>query len=337
MKRQKVGIKQLSEQSGFSAATISNVLNGKKGVNPETATKILTLAREMGYLEANKIENIRLVIYKKHGKVLTETPFFSELIEGIEKECRLNSINMTISNLHEEDFDFERSLNAILEDYSTAIIVLATELEDEDISVFTQAVAPVIVLDSWFDQYEFNSVIINNTDSIKKVVDLLVRAGHTQIGYLSSNMPIRNFKHRYYGYLRGIEAHELTRNPEDCVSLTPTLDGAYRDMLAYLETQDVKVTALIADNDIIAIGAMKALREKGYQVPEEISIIGFDNLPYCDICTPGLTTLHVYKQEMGRTAVRRIIEIINTGDKVPQKIEIGTSFIERQSVHKKEE
>lgn len=332
MKRQKVSIKELSEQSGFSAATISNVLNGKKGVNIETASKILKIAKEMGYLDANKIDAIRLVIYKKHGKVISETPFFSELIEGMEKECRAHSINMTISNLSKEDFDFERNLATILEDYSTAIILLATELQEEDVEVFNKAAAPVIILDSWFDKYEFNSVIINNTDSIKRMISYLAENGHKEIGYLKSSIMIRNFKHRYYGYERGMKEHGLAINPRYCTALNPTLEGAYKDMQLYLQENPELPTAYVADNDIIALGAIKALREKGYSIPEDVSIVGFDNLTYCEISSPPLTTIHVYKQEMGRTAVRRLMEIISIGDKVPQKIEICTSFKERESV-----
>ena len=91
-------------------------------------------------------------------------------------------------------------------------------------------------------------------------------------------------------------------------------------------------TALVADNDIIALGAMKAMQDHGLKVPEEVSLIGFDDLPFCSITTPGLTTIRVFKQEMGRTAVRRLIELIRHGDQFVTKSQICTEFIERDSV-----
>lgn len=333
MKRDKVNIRYLSELSGFSPATISNVLNGKKGVNKETAAKILKIAKDTGYLSENKIEAIRFVIYKKHGKVVSETPFFSELIEGIEKECRRNGFALSILNLNCDDPDFEYNLSMVLSDHSTAILLLATELTKEDVKVFEKAMVPVVILDSWFEHQQFDTIIINNTDSVCNSVEYLIKKGHTKIGYISSAIPINNFYYRYCGYVRAMQRHGLSIDQEYQVKLTPTMDGAYKDMTVYLSNQANKVpTAYVVDNDIIALGAMKSLKEMGYKIPEDVSIIGFDNLPYGEIASPALTTIHVFKQELGRQAVRRLVEKMSLGSEARQKIEICTQFVERSSV-----
>ncbi|MEG1427702.1 MAG: substrate-binding domain-containing protein, partial [Oscillospiraceae bacterium] len=91
-------------------------------------------------------------------------------------------------------------------------------------------------------------------------------------------------------------------------------------------------TAFFADNDIIALGAMKALCENGYKIPEDISVIGFDDLPFGAISSPSLTTIRVYKQEMGQTAVRRLIETIKNESSIKTKIQVCNTFVERDSV-----
>ena len=115
------------------------------------------------------------------------------------------------------------------------------------------------------------------------------------------------------------------------VTLSTTMDGAYRDMKAYLAGNPALPTAYFADNDMIALGAMKALNEAGIRIPEDISVIGFDDLSFSSISTPGLTTLRVSKQDMGKAAVRRLRELIQ-GDTSKLKIQICTQFIERGSV-----
>lgn len=332
MKKRGISIRELSELSGFSPATVSKTLNAKKGVSKETADKILRLAKETGYINENKIDEIRLVIYKKYGSIVSETPFFSELIEGIEKECRENDMSMSVLNLRPNDMDFETNLRIILEDSSAAILLLATELDEEDVEIFRNAIAPVVILDSWFYSQKFDTVIINNSDSVKYLVDYLVEKGHKEIGYIRSSVPIQNFFYRYDGYVRGMRCYQLPIKEEYHVSLSPTLDGAYKDMMEYLSITRKMPTAYIADNDIIALGAMKGLKENGFKIPDDISIVGFDNLTYCDISSPGLTTIHVYKHEVGKAAVRRLIEKIKYIDQAYQKIEICTAFVERDSV-----
>ena len=113
----KISIKQLSEMSGFSPATVSNVLNGKKGVNKDTAELIMKLARESGYLSENRMTSIKLVVYKKHGWVLSDTPFFSSLTEGVNEECRASGYDTVICNLNEHSEDFESHLEQIAAEY----------------------------------------------------------------------------------------------------------------------------------------------------------------------------------------------------------------------------
>lgn len=328
----KISIKQLSEMSGFSPATVSNVLNGKKGVNKDTAELIMKLARESGYLNENRMTSIKLVVYKKHGWVLSDTPFFSFLTEGINEECRASGYDTVICNLNEHSEDFESHLEQILSDPNSGILLLATEMGEEDVKAFHRAVAPLVVLDASFEQMEFDTVLINNTDSVNNAVGHLIKMGHREIGYLKSSMRIQNFRYREAGYRRAYEEAEIAVNPAFTVELTPTMEGAYKDMARFLERNPQLPTAYFADNDIIALGAMKALKEAGCRIPEDISIIGFDDLPFCEISSPPLSTIRVFKQEMGQMAVKRLLDKIKSQSKIVSKIQIGTEYIERESV-----
>ena len=135
------------------------------------------------------------------------------------------------------------------------------------------------------------------------------------------------------GLRRSCRELGLSLRGEDTFLLRPYMLGAYEDMKQYLQEGNHPLpTAFFADNDMIALGAVKALSDHGIRVPEDISIIGFDDLPFSSISAPPLTTLRVPKQEMGRVAVRRIAEIIKTGEDLCLKQQVLPAFIERKSV-----
>ncbi len=328
----KTSIRQISKITGFSIATVSNALNGKKGVNKETAEKILKVAKANGYLNERKITSINFVIYKKSGDIISDTPFFSSLIEGVEMESRKCGYRTIIHNLDQSSEEYEGILEEILNDASSGILLLATELNEEDVKDFERAVSPVVIVDSWYSQTKFDAVLINNTDAVAYAVDYLINKGHTEIGYLKSQLRIKNFTYRAQGYRRALLQRRIPINEEYQIKLTPTTDGAYRDMNNYLETSPKLPTAFVADNDIIALAAIKALKQHGYRIPKDISVIGFDDLPFCNISSPSLTTVRVFKQDMGRLAVKKLIDRIQNGAGINTRTEIGTEFIERDSV-----
>ena len=143
---------------------------------------------------------------------------------------------------------------------------------------------------------------------------------------------INNFSERKDGYHRELRRNGLHIPTEHEYKLTPTVDGAYSEMKEILSHDPVMPTAFFADNDIIALSAMRALKEKGYRIPEDISIIGIDDMPMCELMDPPLTTMHVPKHQMGVQAVKRLLEKINSNSREILTIEIRTSLVERQSI-----
>lgn len=327
----KVSIKQISDLTGFSPATVSNALNYKKGVNKDTAARILKTAQELGYLEENRITKVKFVKYKKNGLIVDDTPFFPLLIDGVEEECRAHGLEMTVCTVDSRDKDYEEQVRWILGDKSSAVILLGTELMEEDLEPYRGAACPLLLLDNWSADMSFNGVLINNADSARMATAYLINRGHKTIGYLRGSFRIKAFRSRAVGYQVAMNKAGLPVEKRYTVTLSPTMNGAYQDMCAYLKSTKDLPTAFFADNDMIALGAIKALAEAGYRVPEDVSLIGFDDLTFSAISSPGLTTLRVSKQDMGKAAVRRLMDLIR-GDTSRLKIQISTEFVERGSV-----
>ncbi|GFZ32112.1 LacI family transcriptional regulator [Clostridium zeae] len=332
-------MQDIAKLAGVSPGTVSNALNDRKGVGKETKLKIIKIAEELGYFrnhKKNEEKVIRLILFKKHGYVVSDTQFFSALLESCERECRENGYELLISQVIHGEHDKENVFKIVNQGKIDGILLLATEMDECDFSYFENLDIPVVVLDSYFPNKSLDYIVINNISGAYRATKYFIDNGHKRIGILGSSVNISNFDSRYKGVEKALDEASLMLKEEDRIMLEPTLDGAYKDMKKYLESNKKDLpTALFAFNDIIALGAMKAMQECGINIPKDVSIIGFDDIPFSSLSYPNMTTIKVYTEQMGRLAVNRIIDKINDEeDEVPLKIEIDTTLVERNSVVK---
>ena len=151
---------------------------------------------------------------------------------------------------------------------------------------------PVVLLDAYFETVPCNCVLINNVQGAYLAARHLIRTCKTQPGYLRSAYPISNFAERSSGFYKAIRASGMSSSRSIVHSLTPSMEGAYADMLEIIKNEEELASCYFADNDLIAVGAIKALKENGYRIPQDIGIVGFDNLPLGSVIEPALTTIH---------------------------------------------
>lgn len=330
--------KELAKILGLSQAAVSMALNNKSGVSRETRNKVLAAAEEHGYdmtrVSENKEKNtangsISFVIYKKHGAVVSDTPFFNQLTVSIERVCTALKYKLYINYLY-DDGEIEEQI-ASLPVYD-GVILLATEMKKEDFARFKKVKVPIVVLDTYYHAIPYDCVIINNFQGAFNATEHLIRRIKSQPGYLHSSYPIGNFDERADGFYGAVRAAGMSASRSPVLRITPSLDGAYKDMLELLEQGTVPSAGYFADNDNIAAGAMKALAEKGYKIPEDVSIIGFDDMPFCNYMNPPLSTVEVPKAYLGRTAVERLVAIMQDKQSHPLKIEVSTKLVKRRSV-----
>ena len=187
----KASVKTIAGLTGFSPATVSNALNHKKGVNKETAAKIFQTARELGYLEENRVTKVKFVKYKKNGLIVDDTPFFPLLIDGVAEECRASGLEMAVCTLDSRDASYEEQVKWLLNDRASAVILLGTELMEEELDIYRGAACPLLLLDNWSADMSFNGVLINNSDSARMATEYLIGKGHRKIGYLRGGFRIK--------------------------------------------------------------------------------------------------------------------------------------------------
>lgn len=334
-----VTIKEIAKRLGTSPSTVSMALSNHPGISDATKVKVSDTAKEMGYTRHLKRapaepRYIQLIIYKKHGSVVSDTPFFSSLIQGIESQTKKREHNLLVTYFYESQ-DTQEQLRLLSASNSKGIILLATEMFSENLSVFDSLGIPIVVLDSYFPKSTLDCIGINNVQGAAAAVDHLLTQGHTELGYLSSSTPIRNFLERQEGYLEGLRDSQASEASQSrVVKVSPTADGAIRDMRLYLQSKPKLATAYFADNDIIASSCIRALKELGYRVPDDVSIIGFDDTPICEMIEPPLTTLCVPKENMGCLAVDRLLDRVDGINHSTVRIQVMAEIVARKSVRR---
>ena len=331
----KVSVREISRATGFSPATVSNALNHKRNVSEETAEKIRAAAKAMGYQHPSQLDAITFVLTRKTGAIVDESTFHPSVIEGVERQARRHGMGTAFVSLDFSDLDAVRpQVAALVSDPSAAIVLLGTELGEEDYELFRDSAARLVVLDGWSDRFDFDAVVMANEGSALRAVRYLTERGHKKIGYLSGDFRIQNFRARERGFFRALDEAGLGFDPLWRIELGTTLERAYEDMkakLAAIPEVDLP-TAFFADNDVLAVGALRALAEAGVRVPEDVSIIGFDDLSIGAFSTPPLSTVHVLKHEVGEIAVRRLVGNVNNPKNYTCKTLVSTYFVERKSV-----
>ncbi|MBR5986095.1 MAG: LacI family DNA-binding transcriptional regulator [Clostridia bacterium] len=321
----KLRLSDIAKAAGVSTASVSNALNYKTGINTDKAESIRRLAAQMGYKTPAESDrrSMRFVIYRKHGKVVMDTAFFSQLIEGIQDECHRLGCDLLINKCTGED--------DITELLDRPMLLLATEMDESDLIPLARMAHPVLLLDSDFKFESYCSVSIDNQEAGYLAAKYLVSKGHTDFGFLDSSLPFNNMEDRYRGFAYGLASEGF---PEPVrIPVEPTVEGAYVDMYRYVEnhTNDLP-KALFAGNDIIAMGSIRALKGQGYKLPDDISIIGMDDMPMCQVIEPALSTIRVDKTRLGRIAVDRLWEMMKYNEKTPIRIRMGVNVVERESV-----
>ena len=212
------------------------------------------------------------------------------------------------------------------------MLLIGTELTDETARPFHEAVLPLVLLDAWMPHLAFNAVLMDNEGGAMAAVEHLIEHGHKRIGYLSGGLRIQNFQARERGFRLAMEAHGLAVDERFLFEVPPSIQGSHERMLQILAERCEMPTAFFADNDMIALGAMQAFQTHGWRLPEDVSIVGFDDISFGEVFSPGLTTVRVHKKELGRLAVRRLIELIKKPRAVKTRIEIVNDLVVRGSV-----
>lgn len=337
--------KEIAKLLSISPAALSLILNHKPGVSDQTRATVLQKLTEMGYAylikpvqkEASIDQTICFIVYLKHGQILNQHPFFLLLMESIESHARKFGYNITLITMDSKS-PVTDQLNAIFRLNPKGIILFATEMLDEDIKLFMSLPFPYVAIDNDFPYLDVNTVAINNQLGTYQAIEYLVQQGHSIIGYFHSSDYINSFAERKEGYINALKYFNLKLNPDFMFEVHYSEEQSYQDIYKILQNTPSLPTAFVCDDDTIAVGALRAFTALGYKVPDDISLIGFNDRPNSQITQPPLTSVNVPKGSFGSATVSALISVIEKRERNSWerslKTRIGTQLVIRDSVKK---
>ncbi len=327
-------VREIAALAGVSPAAVSLVLNQKKGVSEATRRRVQEIVDSVGYTARVKVprgDNRRLMVIKFHTHGVTEENqgFIAAMIDRIEGECRHSGYEMLLNRCKADGA--EKTIRELLANPPMGVILIGTELQEEHYPVLNLfSGIPTVVLDNDVHFGRVDSVVMSNVTIGMDATKYLQELGHREIRYFRFALPIHNCDDRYRGYLAAMERAGLPV-PEP-VMLSPTLNGAYEDMKNLLaEGKFVPRGAAVADNDSLAIGAARAILEAGYRIPEDLSIVGVDDIPYSAMMMPPLTTMRVSRKALGTLAVHMLLERVRHPEWPPMHIKVDGRLVIRNS------
>lgn len=333
--------KELAHALGISPSTLSLILNNKPGISDRLRSEVLKKISDMeGYELPDRSSSfirstrktIFFITYLDSGKLLgadTNT-FFSFIVEGIESQVRAFGYTLMCVTIRRENLEAE--LAYIAASNCAGFIIFAPELAEEQLYPFLSLNLPFVLLENSYEIHGISSVSTNNREGIQAAFNYLVEAGHKKIGYLASGLNYNCFLRRQL-YAQEFAKQKGFYDFEQYVFSVGYPDASSYEGTKELLSQKTELpSAFLTDCDAVAVGAIKAFKENGFSVPEDISFIGFDNLPLCNMLEPPLTTVHIHKDTLGTEAIHLLFRLINGTTDCSVKTELSTKLIVRNSV-----
>ncbi len=332
-------IRDVAKKAGVSPATVSLVLNNRSGISEETRTQVQKAADSLGYRLQNSVQTIKStgsICFLKiacHGHIINRdhNAFISDYIDGIENEAKESGFALEVRNY--SSFNLSLILKDLSQSPVDGIIILATELEEKDILSFDKFIIPVVFMDACHPVYPFDFIDMDNEGAVYSIVKTLKEFGHTEIGLVRASLETRNFRLREKYFYDAIDYFGIRTEKKWGYCVDSTYERAFMDMETQLGENKTLPSAFFCVCDIIAFGCMKALKKKGIRIPQDISVIGFDDLPSSQISDPPLTSIKVSKTRIGRRAFQLLHRRLKSTDELPyEKIFIGSKLIIRDSL-----
>jgi LacI family transcriptional regulator len=321
-----IGIKDIAKAAGVSVSTVSNVLNGKTNVGEETKERILQLCKEMEYYpnslgKALKSGTTNTILFNFSD---FDRSFYLRIIKGVNDYAKDNDFDLIICT--------EKSCEKYMRSNLTSgAIILDAKMKNGTLNSVANEKYPIVTLDRVIDNAYIKSIVVNNYDAMYDMMQQLVNMGYRRFGFIGGPEYTQDNQERYQAFLDALENNNITFLRENYFS------GDYREKSGHSAAKIIMLEQdlpeiLICANDNMAIGAMKAFRENGIRVPEDISITGFDN---CDLAEAmELTTVAIPNYERGYLAAKYLIENIK-GRKNVEPFKISAKVKWRKSVKDK--
>ena len=307
-----MGIREVARRAKVSIATVSRALNNASSVDPKTAERVRKAAEELRYYPDGHARSLVLGRSRLLGLLVSDitNPFFPELVKGFEDVALHHGYEVMISSTNYDSARMALCLRQLLERKVEGVAIMTSEMDQHLVDLLGRRGLPTVFLDVGAVRGAISNIQVDYATGIDEAVQHLLGLGHRRIGFISGPMGLKSADIRRSAFLECLTRTAILEDRDLVTEGDHTIDGGLEAM-ARLLVLDNPPTAVLASNDLTAIGAMRAVRRRGWSVPQDVSVIGFDDIHFAEFTEPPLTTVVLSRRELAEKAIHALLRHID--------------------------
>jgi LacI family transcriptional regulator len=327
-------LEEIAEMAHVSRSTVSRVINGHPNVSEEVKERVWKIVREVGYqphaaarsLATNRSNILALIIPEPVAKIFTD-PFFPVLIKGMADACNDHRYNLMLSLFTDREMQEEQHLRVLRSGTLDGAVIASTTLDDPLVPRLLEDNVPFVMVGSYPDD-RVSYVDVDNVHGGQMAVEHLLRLGHRRVATITGPLNMKASLDRLEGYKRALRNRGLPIEDSLVAEGDFTEQGGYSAMKSLLKESP---TAVFVASDTMAFGAARAIRDSGLSIPQDVAVVGFDDLPVSSVMNPPLTTIRQPIERLGYMATEVLVDIMQGKSEQPQRLMLPTELVVRQS------
>ncbi|MCG2821395.1 MAG: LacI family transcriptional regulator [Candidatus Atribacteria bacterium] len=327
-----ITLRNVAEKAGISVNTASRAINNKPDINEETKKRVLQIAKELGYIRNAAAVALRTKKTGTIGVVIEDNrnPFYAEVLNGMEVAAREKNYHIILTNTQRDYNKEEEAINLLLAKRVDGLLITPVQGRDDDIKNLIEANIPFVVVGRDFENIELDAVYNNEVKGGFLATEYLIKKGHKRIALIDGFLYKSPAKGRLEGYKKALKEYGIPWD-DSLISVGDiSMEDGHKRTKQMLE-KNLNFTAIFAYNDMMAFGSMQAIKEKGLRIPEDIGLVGYDDIPFSSLISPALTTISSKKKKLGIESVKLLLSRINGNRKKAKKIMLDVELISRET------
>lgn len=327
----RVTIIDVAQEAGVSYSTVSRVVNNKDVVDEATRARVIQAINKLGYVANRQARSLAGGSSQVIGLLVRDlgTGYIGEIIRGIDNELAKAQYDLMLYTTHRRRTE-ESTVAMMTQGMADGLLLVLPREPEAYLASLNERNFPYVLIDHQGIAKDEPAVAAENWRGGFEATEHLINLGHRRIGFVTGNMEMGCALDRLAGYRAALEQNGISIDEELIQKGNFFQPDGYAAGEALLGLSEPP-TAIFASNDVMAFGVMEAVRDRALRIPDDISIVGFDDIPQATFVHPPLTTVRQPLEEMGRTAARNLLAVIGDPDQTPERIELPTELIIRQS------
>ena len=328
-------IKDVAKLAGVHPSTVSRVINDDPRISEKTKKKILLIVNKLRYTPNAIARGLKTKRTYTLGMLIPDitNPFFAEIARGVEDVANKNNFNVILCNT-DDKLKKERIYLQILRGKRVDGLILGTaHVKDKSILELEMKKFPYILISRNIEGLDKNCIIVDDVEGGMMATEYLIKLGHRRIAHITGPLKTRSALNRLKGYKLALKKYKIKYQEELVEEGDFRIKGGYQAMKKFLKLLEPP-RAIFAANDLLALGAMQAIQKKNFHIPEDFSVVGFNDIELASFVYPALTTIRQPMLEMGELAVKMLLRIIEEGEFNQRRVILQPKLIIRESCKK---